>query len=335
VFIAIFLLTFLAGGAQSYKIAGKIPVEGEGGWDYLVADAATGRLFVSHGNVVNVVDAKSGKLIHTIPDTKGVHGIALAPELNKGFISNGRDSSVTVFNLTTYEVVALVYVTGKNPDAILYDPFSKKVFVFNGRTSNVTVIDAKSNAVVGTIPLPGKPEFAVTNEAGKVYVNIEDKNQIVVIDANTLKAEQIWPIAPGESASGLAIDNKNHRLFAVCDNKMMVVVNADSGKVVTTVPIGEGPDAAAFDPALNRAYSSNGDGTITVVQEEGPNKFVVLENIVTKKGARTMTVDTKTHHLYLPAADYGEKPEATKENPHPRPTIKSGSFIVLDVEQVK
>ena len=333
--IILFLALTAIANSQSYKIAGKIPVEGDGGWDYLIADAATGRLFVSHGNVVNVVDAKSGKLLHTITDTKGVHGIALAPDLNKGFISNGRDSSVTVFDLTTYSALAVVRVTGKNPDAILYDPFSKKVFAFNGRTSNATVIDAKDNKVVGTIPLDGKPEFAVTNEKGKVYVNIEDKNKITVINATSLKVEDNWSIAPGESASGLAIDNKTHRLFAVCDNKMMVVVNAENGKVVTTVPIGDGPDAAGFDPGLNRVYSSNGDATLTVIKEETPDKFSVLENVPTKKGARTMALDTKTHHIYLAAADYGDKPEATKENPRPRPAIKSGSFILLDVEQVK
>ena len=334
-FIILLLLGAIIANAQSYKIAGKIPVEGDGSWDYLTSDAATGRLFVSHGNVVNVVDAKSGKLLHTITDTKGVHGIALAPDLNKGFISNGRDSSVTVFDLTTYNVLALVYVTGKNPDAILYDPFSKKMFAFNGRTSNVTVIDAKNNQVVSTIALDGKPEFAVTNESGRVFVNIEDKNKITVINSTTLKVEENWPIAPGESPSGLALDNITHRLFAICDNKMMVVVNAENGKVVTTVPIGDGPDAAGFDPGLNRAYSSNGDGTLTVVKEETPDKFSVLENVPTKKGARTMALDTKTHHIYLSAADYGDKPQATKENPRPRPTIKPGSFIILDVEQVK
>lgn len=333
-YLAILLMGFATLQAQNYKIVNKMPVEGEGGWDYLISDPETARLFISHGTVVNVVDEKSGKLLGTIPDTKGVHGIALAKDFNKGFISNGRDSSVTVFDLTSLATITKVRVTGKNPDAILYDPFSHKVFAFNGRTSNATVIDAKDNKVVVTIALDGKPEFAATDEKGKVFVNIEDKSKITVINSTTLKVEQNWPIAPGEEASGLAIDNKNHRLFAVCD-KMMVIVNAETGKVVTTVKIGDGPDAAAFDPELNRAYSSNGEGTLTVVQEESADKFKVLENLKTQKGARTMALDTKNHHIYLAAAEYGDKPEATKDNPHPRPAIKTGSFVIVDVEPEK
>lgn len=317
--------------AQHYKITNKFPVAGEGGWDYLISDPQTGRLFISHGTVVNVVDEKTGTLLGTVPDTKGVHGIALANDLNKGFISNGRDSSVTVFDLKTLATITKVQVTGKNPDAILYDPFSHKVFAFNGRTKNVTVIDAKDNTVTATIALDGKPEFAATNEKGKVFVNIEDKNKISVINVNTMKVEANWSIAPGESASGLAIDLKNNRLFAVCDNKMMVILDAVTGKIVSTPAIGEHPDAAGFDPELKRAYSSNGEGTITVVEEENANEFKVLETVQTKKGARTMALDTKTHHIYLSAADYGDKPEATPDNPHPRPAIKSGSFIIIDV----
>jgi DNA-binding beta-propeller fold protein YncE len=335
VFNLILMLSAIAINAQNYKIVNKFPVEGEGGWDYIASDAETGRLFISHGTVVNVMDEKSGKLLGAIPDTKGVHGIAIANDLNKGFISNGRDSSVTVFDLKTLATLTKVQVTGKNPDAILYDPFSHKVFAFNGRTNNATVIDGKDNKVVGTIALDGKPEFAQSDEKGKVFVNIENKNKITVINSVTLKVEQNWPIAPGESASGLAIDNKTHRLFAVCDNKLMMVLDAENGKVVTKVPIGDGPDAAGFDPALNRAYSSNGEGTLTVVQEESADKFKVLENLPTKKGARTMAVDTKNHHIYLAAAEYGDKPEATKDNPHPRPAIKAGTFIIIDVEPGK
>ncbi len=317
--------------AQSYKVANKFPVAGEGGWDYLVSDPQSGRLFISHGSVVNVVDEKTGALLGTIPDTKGVHGIALATDLNKGFISNGRDTSVTIFDMKSLATITKVAVTGINPDAILYDPFSHKVFAFNGRTKNATVIDAKENKVIGTIALDGKPEFAVSNEKGKVFVNIEDKNKITVINATTLTVEANWPIAPGEEASGLAIDLANNRLFTVCDNKLMIILDAENGKIVGKMPIGDGPDAAGFDPELKRAYSSNGEGTITIVQEVNANEFKVLETVPTQKGARTMTVDTKTHHLYLSAAEYGEKPEATKENPHPRPAIKSGSFIIIDV----
>jgi YVTN family beta-propeller protein len=264
-----------------------------------------------------------------------VHGIALAAEFNKGFITNGKDSSVTIFDLKTYAKIANVKVTGANPDAILYDPFSKKVFIYNGRTSNATVIDANTNKVTATIPLDGKPEFSVNDGKGKVYVNIEDKSEISMINSSTLKVENTWSIKPGEEPSGLAIDNVTHRLFAVCDNKLMVVVDAESGKVITTLPIGERVDGAAFDPTLKRAYSSNGDGTMTVVQEENANSFKVLENAATQKSARTISVDKKTHHIYLPSADFGDTPEKTKENPHPRPSVKPNSFVILDVEVTK
>ena len=278
-----------------------------------------------------MIDVTTGKLIETVSDTKGVHGITLAKDLGKGFISNGRDTSVTVIDLKTSKSIARIKVTGLNLDAILYDPFSHKVFTFNGRSSNSTVIDAVSNNVIGTIALAGKPEFAVSNLEGKIFVNIEDKNSISVINANTLEVEQIWSIAPGESPSGLAIDRENHRLFSVCENKIMVVTNYDNGKVVTTLKIGEGSDGVAFDPILKRAYSSNGEGTLTVVQEKDANTFTVLENIPTQKGARTITVNSKTHKLYLPTAEYNKVPASTTQNSRPRATIKPGSFKILEV----
>jgi len=329
---AVMLLSFsfLTTFAQHYKVVNKFPVAGEGSWDYLISDPETGRLFISHGTVVNVVEESTGKLLGTIPDTKGVHGIALANSLNKGFISNGRDSSVTIFDLKTLATITKVRVTGINPDCILYDPFSQKVFAFNGRTKNATVIDAKTNAVVATIPLDGKPEFAASNEKGKVFVNIEDKNKISVINSNSFKVETNWPIAPGEEASGLAIDLKSNRLFTVCDKKM-VVLDAENGKVVSTIKIGDGPDAAGFDPELKRAFSSNGEGNLSVVEESGPNDFKLLETVSTQRGARTMALDTKTHHIYLAVAEQGEKPAPTADNPRPRPAIKPGSFVILDV----
>jgi len=318
--------------AQSnYKITNNIPVSGNGGWDYITIDEAANRLYVSHGNEMNVVDIVTKSLIGTIPDTKGVHGIALAKDLGKGFISNGRDTSVTIIDLKTLKFTAKVKVTGTNPDAILYDSFSQKIFTFNARSSNSTVIDAKTNKVIGTIHLIGKPEFSVTDLKGKIYVNIEDKNSICVIDVNTLKVEKTWSIAPGDAPSGLAIDIKNHRLFSVCENKLMVVVDSDNGKVITTLKIGESVDGVSFDSGLNRAYSSNGEGTITVVQEKDANTFTVLENVMTQKGARTITVNTKTHKIYLPTAVYGEVPAATEQNPHPRATVKPGTFTVLEI----
>ena len=318
--------------AQSnYKIGNKIHVEGEGGWDYLNVDEVNGRIFVSHATVAQAIDIKTGKLVGTIPDTKGIHGIAIANDLNKGFTSNGRDSSVTIFNLNTLEVITKIYVTGRNPDAILYDPFSQKVFTFNGGGNNSTVIDAKENKVIGTIPLDGKPEFSATDGKGKVFVNIEDRSVINVINSVTLKVEQHWPIAPGEEPSGLAIDNKNHCLFSVCGNKLMVVTDAETGKVITTLPIGDRCDGVAFDPEKKRAYASNGEGTITVVQEETNNSFKVLETVTTQPGAKTIAIDKTTHHLYLTTAEFESAPSATNR----RPPVKPDSFVILDVETLE
>jgi YVTN family beta-propeller protein len=320
---------------SNYKITNKFTVEGDGGWDYIVSDDNTDRLFVSHGTVTQVVDSKTGNLIGTIQDTKGVHGIALAQEENKAFVSCGKDSSVTIVNLETLQFITKIKVTGANPDAILYDKFSHRVFVYNGRSANATVIDAKTNQIVATIPLEGKPEFSVSDENGKVYVNIEDKSLLSVINSTTLKVENNWSISPGEEASGLALDNAAHRLFSVCDNKKMIVMNALNGKVIATLEIGERVDGCTFDPVLKRAYSSNGEGTITVVQEENENKFSVLENITTQKGARTICINKKTQNLYLPTAEYGDTPPATPENQHPRPAIKPNTFTLLEIHPIK
>jgi len=326
-FLGLMILTSLVGMAQSnYKITRKIAVGGEGGWDYLNVDGASSRIYASHGSVAVVVDIKTGKVIGSIPDTKGIHGIALAPEINRGYTSNGRDSSVTVFDLTTLKPVERIRVTGGNPDCIVYDFFSKKVYTFNGRSSNVTVIDTKDNKVVATIPLSGKPEFAATDGKGKLYVNIEDKSTISVIDAKDNKVVQNWSIAPGEDPSGLAIDTETHRLFSVCGNKLMVVMDAESGKVVTTLPIGDRCDGVAFDPGKKIACSSNGEGTITIVQEVDANTFKVLENVTTQSGARTIAVDKVTHHLYLPTEEFGV-PVAGQR----RPPIKPNSFMILDI----
>ena len=318
--------------AQSnYKAGKKIHVEGDGGWDYLNVDEVNGRIFVSHSTVAQVIDIGTGKLVGTIPNTLGIHGIAIANDLNKGFTSNGRDSSVTIFNLKTFEVITKVYVTGRNPDAILYDSYSHKVFTFNGGGNNSTVIDARENKVVGTIPLDGKPEFPVTDGKGKIYVNIEDKSVINVINSVTLKVEQHWPIAPGEEPSGLALDNQTHRLFSVCSNKLMIVTDAETGKIITTLPIGDRCDGVAFDPGNKRAYASNGEGSITVVQEGAGNNFKVLETIPTQPGARTIAIDKTSHHLYLTTAEYEKVPSTANR----RPTIKPDSFVILDFETLK
>ncbi|TSA28724.1 MAG: YncE family protein [Bacteroidetes bacterium] len=324
--------SFAQGPSSQYRIANKIHLEGDGGWDYLTMDVPTSRLFISHGNMVQVLDVPGKTVIGTIPDTKGVHGIAIARDLNKGFISNGRDTSVTVFDLTSLEVLAKVKVTGNNPDAILYDPFSGHVFTYNGRSSNATVVDARTNEVVGTIELPGKPEFSVTDGKGRVYVNIEDKSLVCLIDPVILKVEKSWSVSPGEEPSGLALDSRDHRLFSVCGNQLMVVLDADNGEVISTLEIGDRVDGVAYDPELKRIYSSNGDGTLTVVQEEDKNTFRVIENFPTQQGARTIYLNPKTHRIYLPVAEYEPVPDATPENPRPRPSAKPGTFTILEIE---
>lgn len=292
-----------AGAGGSYKVTGKIPVEGEGGWDYLVVDEAARRLYLSHATHVVVFDVDSHKVVGDIPDTQGVHGIALAPELGRGFVSNGRANSVTIFDLKTLKTLATV-PAGMNPDAILYDSVSMRVYAFNGRSHDATVIDAKEGKVLGTFPVGGKPEFAVADRKGSIYVNVEDTSELLQIDSQDMTIGHRWPLAPCKEPSGLAINVSSRRLFAVCDNQMMAVVDANAGKVVATPKIGEGPDAVAFDPGTGDIFSSNGEsGTLTVIHEDAPDKYSVVENVPTKKGARTLALDLKTHTLYLPAAE--------------------------------
>ena len=319
---------------DGYKIVQRIHLEGDGGWDYLNADDATGMLYVSHGKMVNVVDMKTGKSVATITDVNGVHGIAIAPEFNKGFISNGPDSNVTVFSTKDYSIIEKAKVTGKGPDAIIFEPFTKTIITWNGGTSNATVIDAKTDKVIQTIPLAGRPEAAVSDGNGKVFVNIEDKSEVCMINVKTWKVEQTWSISPGEGPSGLALDNVTHRLFSATD-KLMVVLDAETGKIITTLPTGGRVDGAGFDPGLKMAYSSCGEGVLTVVQEENPNSFKVLENVPTQVGARTISVSAATNRIYLPTAEFGPTPEKTADNPRPRPTVKPGTFTILVVEPVK
>jgi YVTN family beta-propeller protein len=335
VFFAAFFISNAQTPVSHYRIVKKIHLEGDGGWDYLVADDSSARLYVSHGTMVQVADMKKGEWIATIPDTKGVHGIALAPGLNRGYISCGRDSTITVFDLKTFSIIGKIKGSGRNPDAILFEPLNKRVFTFNGGSADATVIDAASGKVIETIKLAGKPEFSVTDGKGTIFVNIEDKSLIQVINGTTLKVERQWSLAPGEEPSGLALDRKNNRLFSVCGNKLMVISDAVAGKVVDSVPIGERVDGVAYDPGEKKAYSSNGEGTMTVVSEVTLDKFVVMENFPTQPGARTISVDKKTHHIYLPAAEFESAPVATPENPRPRPKVKPNTFVVLEIEPVK
>jgi YVTN family beta-propeller protein len=314
-----------------YTIANKIHIDSNGSWDYTSVDEQSNMLYISHGNIVQVLDLNTSKVVAVITNTNGVHGIALANDLKKGFISDGKDSSVTIFDLKTNAVIAKIQVTGEKPDAIVYDNVTKRVFTLNGKSNNATVIDAKTNTVIGTIPLDGKPEFCVADGKGKLFVNLEDKSAIEEIDASSMKVLKKWSIAPGQSPTGLAIDKKNRRLFSVCDNKMMVVSDADKGKVITTVTIGAGPDAAAFDPGMMRIYSSNGeDGTLTVVSDSA-DTYKVLENVETQRRARTMALNTKTHHIYLPVAEFMPLYPLRAGVDRPKPKPKPGTFMMLDV----
>ena len=297
---AIVPAVLLSAAATGYHVIGEIKIGGDGGWDYLTVDSAARRLYVSHATHVVVVDLDANKIVGDIPDTPGVHGIAVAPELNRGFISNGRGNTVTIFDLKTLKSVGSA-ATGENPDSIRYDSVSGRVFAFNGRSKSATAIDAKSGSVAATIPLPGKPEFSVADGKGKVYVNIEDTNEIVEIDAAKANVVKKYSLSPCEGPSGLAIDTKNRRLFSVCSNRVMAVSDPDAGKVLATPAIGAGSDGAAFDAALGYAFSSNGDGTLTIVQQTG-GKWDVLDNIATERGGRTIAVDDKTHKVYVPTA---------------------------------
>jgi DNA-binding beta-propeller fold protein YncE len=324
------LVLILAAAAvgSGYKVVNTYKTGGEGGWDYLTADSAARRLYISRSTHVIVLDLDSGKTVGDIPDTPGVHGIAIAPELGRGFTSNGREGTVSIFDLKTLATSSKVKV-GDNPDAILYDPATKRVFTFNGRSQDSTAIDATNGTVLGTIKLDGKPEFAASDGKGGVFVNIEDKSELTAIDASKLGVKSTWPLAPCTEPSGLAMDKKSRRLFVGCDNKMMAVVNADSGKVLATPAIGEGVDATAFDAETGLAFASCGEGVLSVIHEDTPDKFSMVENVPTQTGARTMALDSKTHNVYVVTAKFGPPPAATADNPHPRRSIVPDSFVVL------
>ena len=319
--------------ARSYHVVRRIAAGGEGGWDYLIADTASERLFVSHGTHVVIIDLVRDSVIGDIPNTPGVHGIAFAPALNRGFTSNGRDTSVTIFDLKTLAPIGTVKVTGRNPDAIVFDPFSGRVFTFNGGGANTTAIDAATGVVAGTIPLGGKPEFSVSDGKGTMYVNIEDKSEVVVFDPKGLTVKARWPLAPCEEPSGMAMDRAHGRLFVVCSNKLMAILDAATGRVITTLPIGDGVDATGYDPATGLAFASNGEGTLTIVHEDSPQKFSVIGTVPTQRGARTMALDAKTHRIYMSTALFGPPPAPTAERPNPRPPVIPGSFTVLVLDR--
>lgn len=310
-----------------YHVIAQWKIGGEGGWDYLTADATAHRLYITHGPRVEVLDSDSGKAIGAITGLQGTHGVALDAAGKYGYISDGRANAVVVFDRSTLKTVASI-PAGTNPDGIVYEPVTKTIWAFNGRSTNVTVIDTKTQKVVATIPLPGKPEFPEADGKGNIYDNIEDKNEIVRLDAKAQKVTAEWPAC--ESPSGLAIDRTSRHLFSVCDGKKMAVIDANTGKVLATPTIGEGPDAAAFDAKNRLAFSSNGEGTMTVVDASKAD-FPVIQSLTTQRGARTMTFDSANGRAYLTTAQFGPRPAPTAQMPHPRPAVLPGSFTVLVV----
>lgn len=314
--------------AVAYRKLAEISIGGEGGWDYLSVDPAARRLYVSHSSRVLVVDVEKDAVVGEIAPTAGVHGIALAADLRRGFVSNGRDATVGIVDLDTLKTIGTVK-TGENPDAILYEGVRHEVYAFNGRGKSATVFDARTGDVRATIPLPGKPEFAVFDEtAGRIYVNIEDTSQLVAIDPSQRSVVATWPIAPGEEASGLALDRARHRLFIGCRNQLMLMANAADGKVLASVPIGPGVDANAFDPGTGLAFASSSDGTLTVARADAAGTLSVVQTLATPPRSRTMTLDPATHRLYVAAAEFA--PPATGPDGKPlRPQVVPGSFRVI------
>lgn len=312
--------------SSHFKIAKTFRIKSEGGWDYLKVNE--NKLYVSHATQVNILDKKTGDSLGVIPNTTGVHGIAFVPSINKGYTSNGRLNNVTVFDLSTNKVSGQIE-TGKNPDAITYDNYSKKIITCNGKSKDLSVIDPISGTVVATVAVGGKPEEAVSDNAGKWFVNIEDKSEIAEVNSKTFKVENHWLLSPAEGPTGLAIDTKTQRLFAGCDKKL-AILDAISGKLVATLPIGDGCDGTVFDAATKNVYTSNGEGTITIIHENGPNDFKVVDNIKTERGARTIALDHATHTLYLPTAAFEPLPTNAEKNQ--RPKMKPGTFHVLMIE---
>jgi len=328
-------LIALCGAAETapsnFSIVNRFHLDGNGGWDCCAIDDATGRLFVAHESQVQVLDVASGKLVGTIADTKGVHGIAFAHDVNKVYTSNGKENTVSVADLKTLALIKKVKLTGEDPDAISYDPFTHRIFSFNGKSENATVIDTKTDSVVGTVALGGGPEFSEGDGTGLLYVNLEDKNEVAVIDTKKMSVIKKWSVAPGTSPCSIALDTKDHRLFIGCRSKVMVVLDMVSGKQIASLPIGDHVDGAAFDADKQLVYFSNGQGTITVVKKTGSNGYAVQETIPTQKGAKTIALSMKSHHLYLPTADYNAAPAPTADNAKPKASVKEGTFMILDV----
>jgi YVTN family beta-propeller protein len=324
------MLACTSSAAQQFQVTNHWKVPGDARWDYLKVDPEAHLLYLTHGTSVEAIDVNTGKIVGPVTGLKGVHGVALDPAGQEGYISDGADNTVVVFDRHSFAVKQKI-AAGTNPDGIAYDPATATVWAFNGRSKNVTVIDTKTKAVVATVALPGKPEFPAADGKGAVFANIEDMNEIVRIDAATHAITATWPLKGCESPSGLAMDTAARRLFSVCDGKVMAVTNADTGASVATVAIGDGPDAVAYDANRKLVFSSNGEGTLTVVKQKSADVYEVLQTVVTQKSARTLALDAATGAIFLAAGEFGPRPAATADNPHPRPQSIPGSFVVLVV----
>lgn len=330
--LAIALSGFVPAASAGYHVAHKIPVGGPGGWDYLEVDAAARRLYVAHENTVVVIDVDSLKVVGEVPNCPGMGGVAVAPELNRGFTANGAEDTVTVFALDSLKPLARWKATGKRPNQILYESVTKRVFTFNSTGRNATAFDAVTGEVLGTIPLDGRTEFPVADGKGMIYDSLQDKATVVAIDARSLKVTATYSLAPHKDPAGTTMDPVTRRLFVACRSQSFLVLDADTGKILSTIPIGARNDAAKFDPGLKLAFASNGDGTLAVVHEESADKFTLVETVKTEFGARTMAVDPKTHRIFLPSADYEPPAKATEETPNPRRKMVPNSFRVLVLE---
>ena len=335
--LAIPLAPFRSVGAQTvtvptaYHVTRDIKLGGEGRWDYVTLDSVEHRLFIARQNRVMVVNPVTGELLGEVPGLNGAHGTAMAYAAGHGFATSGRDSSVIMFDLHSLKVLARIKAAD-DADAVLYDPASKRIFTFNGDANSSTVIDPRSGKVIGSIDLGGKPEFGVSGGTGRLYVNVEDKGEVAELDPVGLRVVRRWPLEGCEEPTGLAMDRAHGLLFSVCHSKVMVISDVRRGRRVAAVPIGSGVDGAAFDPSTGLAFASNGDGTITVVHEDSPRTFHVVATAATRRGARTMTLDPRTHRLYTVTADFGETPTPTESDPHPRPTLVPGTFSLLELD---
>lgn len=330
---AALLFTLTAASAHAaYHIISKIEVGGEGGWDYLEPDPIGRRLYVSHENHVVVIDMDTLKVVGDVPDAPGMGGVALAPDLSRGFTANGDEDMIGVFELGTLKPIGKWKATGKRPNQIAYEPATQRVFSFNSTGRNVTVFDALKGTVLGTIEVDGRTEFYALDGKGMIYDSLQDKATVIAIDARTMKVTATYPLAPHAQPAGTVMDPLSRRIFVACRSKSFLVLDADSGKILATFPIGERNDAAKFDPGLKLAFASNADGTVAIIHEDSPDKFSLVANIQTEDGARTMAVDTKTHRLFLPSADFTAAAVPTAANPNPRRTMVPGSFRVLVLE---